>query len=708
MSLSSSATTTTTSSSSSSNSNKNPSPVVITPFPSQARDLLQRHKARSILIQVGTSSSHSFGHRPLDAVDPWSTAITNNGQKRRQQRLDLGPSGVLVRATVQVSAPSSSSSSTEEGLTREQCKALEERRCDATKTTNAAATSIQRMILEDWGGQAQIESLLQDLVAQRIVLAPLFSVSIRRLHRHSLVQVSCQKQSSPQSTTAASTSIVELDYELVLPMEGAALSSEGMHAFATTLAPCHNQSGIFSWNDPQTLSDILAVKRQSTARHSWWIQLLENEETSVSPEQEPVITTTTSVTKGLQFQQPLSIKDYVAASTAILATTIKDDDTASNNNNNNKNRTVSLADIFPSSTRHRRCPFVQESTLETLLAVTPSSSSNNHHPQQQVEMIRDDKEAMVTDDYRDSHGNSISVLELTPNQWKNPWMTILAPTPPNINKPQEQQQQQQQQQPKWSVHQTLQRPRGVAYSGQLITQAVVHTPSSSGRNCHVSVDLQWFLPPVVQPTWQSLRVVWENEQEQIEQELDWKQDLNGQIAWINGEQEQHHTVLPGEIGTIHFRIPNWNVTTTHENRDSRHTLTVSLDYRPAFLSFENFPGDANRGVEIPPAMATFVETCQPPLSSSQPLSSATPILLYSNSLLLLPPVPDMSMPFNVLSMTCSLYAFIIGSLLNLLIRKSSERVQVTYDPSKMPPPNKLQQLKAKLITKVKSLKRGKQ
>ena len=67
----------------------------------------------------------------------------------------------------------------------------------------------------------------------------------------------------------------------------------------------------------------------------------------------------------------------------------------------------------------------------------------------------------------------------------------------------------------------------------------------------------------------------------------------------------------------------------------------------------------------------------------------------------------MSMPFNVLSMTCSLYAFIIGSLLNLLIRKSSERVQRSYDPSKVPRPNKLQQLKAKIVDKVKSFRKGK-
>eukprot|EP00797_Seminavis_robusta_P008509 Sro15_g011290.1 GPI transamidase component (204) ;mRNA; r:128196-128807 len=157
----------------------------------------------------------------------------------------------------------------------------------------------------------------------------------------------------------------------------------------------------------------------------------------------------------------------------------------------------------------------------------------------------------------------------------------------------------------------------------------------------------------------------------------------------HGTNDLHHQNVFDD-GTLFFRIPHWNVTTTTKSRP--HSLSISLDYRPAFLSFEHFPGDANRGVEIPPAKATF--TCQ-----QQP-----PIHLYSNSLLLLPPVPDMSMPFNVLSMSCSLYAFVVGSILNLLIRKGSERVQRTYDPSKVPPPGKLRQLVGKIKEKVQALK----
>jgi hypothetical protein len=56
------------------------------------------------------------------------------------------------------------------------------------------------------------------------------------------------------------------------------------------------------------------------------------------------------------------------------------------------------------------------------------------------------------------------------------------------------------------------------------------------------------------------------------------------------------------------------------------------------------------------------------------------------------PVPDLSMPFNVLSLTCTLYAFIIGSLINLVLRKASERVKYTLHPD-LKPKSKLQLLK---------------
>jgi hypothetical protein len=69
--------------------------------------------------------------------------------------------------------------------------------------------------------------------------------------------------------------------------------------------------------------------------------------------------------------------------------------------------------------------------------------------------------------------------------------------------------------------------------------------------------------------------------------------------------------------------------------------------------------------------------------------------LYSQSVLLLMPLPDMSMPFNVLSLSCTLFAFIAGSLINVLVRRGTEHVKYQLDPSSKPK-SKLDKLKAKV------------
>ena len=70
-----------------------------------------------------------------------------------------------------------------------------------------------------------------------------------------------------------------------------------------------------------------------------------------------------------------------------------------------------------------------------------------------------------------------------------------------------------------------------------------------------------------------------------------------------------------------------------------------------------------------------------------------PSALFS-SVIVMPPVPDLSMPFNVVSLTCTLYAFIIGSLINLLVRKSSKKIADKY--YNIQEESKLMKIKAKL------------
>jgi hypothetical protein len=60
------------------------------------------------------------------------------------------------------------------------------------------------------------------------------------------------------------------------------------------------------------------------------------------------------------------------------------------------------------------------------------------------------------------------------------------------------------------------------------------------------------------------------------------------------------------------------------------------------------------------------------------------------------------MPFNVISLSCTLWAFVLGSLLNILVRRGTESVkrELTGEKEKRP----LDKLKEKLKEKVKRLK----
>lgn len=71
----------------------------------------------------------------------------------------------------------------------------------------------------------------------------------------------------------------------------------------------------------------------------------------------------------------------------------------------------------------------------------------------------------------------------------------------------------------------------------------------------------------------------------------------------------------------------------------------------------------------------------------------------------MPPVPDMSMPFNVISLSCILYAFVIGSLANLLIRKSSQRIKSKMYPNKRK--SKIQRIKERVNEKLGRFKKSK-
>jgi hypothetical protein len=132
------------------------------------------------------------------------------------------------------------------------------------------------------------------------------------------------------------------------------------------------------------------------------------------------------------------------------------------------------------------------------------------------------------------------------------------------------------------------------------------------------------------------------------------------------------------------------------------SLWMMVDFDEAYLPFQKFPADANRGVDVFPCAAMF--TLPSALSKTAPLS----ITLFTPSLLLLPPVPDMSMPFNVISLSCTLWAFVLGSLLNILVRRGTESVkrELTGEKEKRIIDKLREKFKEKVVKLRKKLSRG--
>ncbi len=120
----------------------------------------------------------------------------------------------------------------------------------------------------------------------------------------------------------------------------------------------------------------------------------------------------------------------------------------------------------------------------------------------------------------------------------------------------------------------------------------------------------------------------------------------------------------------HFALDDldFNITTGRLSLSKRvpkdSSLYIQIDFKPKFLQFEAFSADPNRGFDVPPSIATLI----------YPQDFTSHVNTYSNALLIMPPVPDLSMPYNVISIVCTFFALIMGTTMNLTIRKSREGV----------------------------------
>jgi hypothetical protein len=223
-----------------------------------------------------------------------------------------------------------------------------------------------------------------------------------------------------------------------------------------------------------------------------------------------------------------------------------------------------------------------------------------------------------------------------------------------------------------TIEQVLRRPW--ANQGRLETWITTTTTTKQEEN-DCQLQYRQVLPFYMTPSWQSLQVITSDDDNDDNESTTTKPSAS--VEWNDQDLSSVLTVTADYVP---------------------RSLVLSLDYQPAFLSLDDFPGDPNRGRELPPAVVTVV--CPSKIESTNTYTSYT---VYSNPLLILPPVPDMSMPFNVLSLTCSMYAYIVGSIITLAIKKSSQRIQYKLHPEKKPK-SKVQKLKEKMQGKWKRLR----
>ena len=101
------------------------------------------------------------------------------------------------------------------------------------------------------------------------------------------------------------------------------------------------------------------------------------------------------------------------------------------------------------------------------------------------------------------------------------------------------------------------------------------------------------------------------------------------------------------------------------NLPPQETVRIAMDVTKAFLRYTEHPPDAQRGWDLPPAIITPVRLIDNGSESNLFLDGR----IYTSALLVDLATPDFSMPYNVIIFTCSLIAFIFGSVFNLLTRK---------------------------------------
>nr|GEW23005.1 GPI transamidase component PIG-T [Tanacetum cinerariifolium] len=119
------------------------------------------------------------------------------------------------------------------------------------------------------------------------------------------------------------------------------------------------------------------------------------------------------------------------------------------------------------------------------------------------------------------------------------------------------------------------------------------------------------------------------------------------------------------------------------------SASLTLEFDKGFLHIDEYPPDANQGFDIPSAIVSYPDfhtrlqykednnSIKSPMVSK--MQEKRTILSYTEVLLVPLTTPDFSMPYNVITITCTVFALYFGSLLNVLRRRVGEEERLLKD-----------------------------
>jgi len=93
------------------------------------------------------------------------------------------------------------------------------------------------------------------------------------------------------------------------------------------------------------------------------------------------------------------------------------------------------------------------------------------------------------------------------------------------------------------------------------------------------------------------------------------------------------------------------------------TVLISIECQKAFMRQADFPADVSRGLDLPAATIVYQDEA----------GIAPPVRLYTESVLVVMPFPDFSMPFNVITYVCTLVALFFGSIANVVSMRAPSK-----------------------------------